>query len=90
MKSNIYKLLILTGLILLNAGLIAQGPPSPPGENGSGNDQTTGGGATLGSGIEILMIMGLTYGSKKTYQKVKSNLVNQNKSKSRSTLDEQD
>lgn len=42
-------------------------PPPPPG-NGSSGNQTSGGGAPIGSGLFILLGLGITYGSAKGYK----------------------
>ncbi len=44
------------------------GPPNPPSGHGSGDDQNPGGGAPIGSGVFILLSLGVAYGGKKLYE----------------------
>lgn len=44
----------------------ASPPPPPPGDHGE-NDNQYGGGAPVGSGIAILLGLGVIYGGKKLY-----------------------
>ncbi len=67
MKKNNLKLLIFSLLLIVGQQLLAQGPPNPPTDPSSGN-QVVGGTAPLGGGLEILLLMGLAYGSRKTYK----------------------
>ncbi|MBK9292327.1 MAG: hypothetical protein IPM52_11975 [Bacteroidetes bacterium] len=46
--------------------LLAQGPPSPPLDPVSGGGPV-GGSAPVGSGIDLLLLMGAAYGSRKLY-----------------------
>jgi len=59
---------ILTGLFILflSIGIMAQGPPDPPGEHG-GDGDVPGGNAPIGGGIFILLGLGAAYGGKKVY-----------------------
>ena len=52
----------------------AQGPPTPPGDNGLNTNQPAGpgGGAPIGSGIAILLSLGAAWGGKKAYQAFKT------------------
>ncbi len=57
---------------ILSTGVMAQvGPPDPPGEHGSGDDEAPGGGAPIGSGVFILLGLSSVYGSKKVYNLLK-------------------
>jgi hypothetical protein len=47
-------------------------PPNPPSDPSSGGNEVVGGDAPVGGGLEILLLMGLAYGSKKTYKIWKS------------------
>ena len=63
----------VTALITLGTTLMAQNPPHPNG----GNDPTSGGntpvgGAPIGGGLVMMMIMGVAYGTKKVYDLRKS------------------
>ena len=80
MKSTIKKtILVAITALLLFAGPIAQaqewqqreplgngptGPPPPPGSHGGGGDFEA---APIGSGLLILLSLGLAYGGKKVY-----------------------
>ena len=67
MKKNILKLLLFSLLLIVGQVLIAQ-PPNPPGDPSSDGNQVVGGNAPIGGGLELLLLMGLAYGSKKTYK----------------------
>jgi len=60
--------LIITAIFfgLLSFSLQAQ-PPDPPGGHGETEDQESGGGAPLGSGIIIMTVLGAAYAGKKAY-----------------------
>ncbi len=67
---------LLIGLIIsiCSVSLNAQsgGPPPPPGGHGSGNDfNSPGGGAPIGSGVGILLVLGAAYGGRKIYKFMK-------------------
>jgi hypothetical protein len=70
MKKNNLKLLIFSLLLIVGQVLMAQ-PPNPPSDPSTGNE-VVGGDAPVGGGLEILLLMGLAYGSKKTYNIWKS------------------
>jgi hypothetical protein len=73
MKKNILKLVLFSCLIIFGQQVLAQGgPPNPP-ENPSTQGPPVGGNAPIGGGIELLLVMGLAYGSKKTYKIWKKN-----------------
>lgn len=59
---------IIAGLfvITLSLGALAQGPPDPPGDHGSTEDQP-GGTAPIGAGTLLLIGLGAAYGGKKVY-----------------------
>jgi len=61
--------LIITGLFLLtlSLGALSQGPPDPPDEHGSNEDQAPGGTAPIGTGTILLLGLGAFYGGKKVY-----------------------
>ncbi len=69
MKSKGFKMLITAMLMLLfSASLTAQDPPPPPNDPssiGGNNNLPVGGGAPIGSGLFLLVAMGLGYGYKK-------------------------
>jgi hypothetical protein len=71
MKKNIIKLILFSCLIVAGQQLPAQGPPNPPGDP-SLQGPPVGGSAPVGGGLEILLVMALAYGSKKTYKLWKS------------------
>jgi hypothetical protein len=70
MKKNILKLILFSCLLIAGQQLIAQGPPDPPGDPSIGGPPV-GGSAPIGGGINILLLMCLVYGSKKTYKQWK-------------------
>jgi len=70
---QLIKTLAIVALITLGTTLMAQNPPHPNG----GNDPTSGGntpvgGAPIGGGLVMMMIMGVAYGAKKVYHLRKS------------------
>jgi hypothetical protein len=70
---QLIKTLAIVVLITLGTTLMAQNPPHPNG----GNDPTSGGntpvgGAPIGGGLVMMMIMGAAYGAKKIYHLRKS------------------
>jgi hypothetical protein len=67
MKKNIIKLVLFSCLLIAGQQLLAQGPPNPPGDP-SLQGPPVGGSAPVGGGLELLLVMGLVYGSKKTYK----------------------
>ncbi len=68
MKTKYIKTLLFTGMLIAGSQLLAQGPPNPPGDpSGGGNVGPVGGSAPITGGIEMLLLMGLAYGSKKTW-----------------------
>jgi hypothetical protein len=66
MKKNMFKILIFSFLLIASQQLIAQGPPPPPGDP-SLQGPPVGGSAPIGGGIEILMLMAVGYGTRKSY-----------------------
>jgi hypothetical protein len=72
MKNIIIKSVFILCIILLGKVLLAQGPPNPPADP-SLQGPPVGGGAPIGGGLEMLLIMGLAYGSKRTYKLWKKN-----------------
>lgn len=67
MKSIINKTLAIIGLIMFSTGAFAQVPPPPPGGGHGEAGNQDGGGAPIGSGIGILLSMGVAYGARKIY-----------------------
>jgi hypothetical protein len=60
----------ITAILLLffSATVIAQNPPPPPNDpSGDGGNLPVGGGAPVGTGLSLLVLMGLGYGCKKWY-----------------------
>ncbi len=72
MKSIMRKSIAVVAFSLLASGTFAQGPPPPPSEHGSGGNQSTGGTASLTSGIGLLLTLGAAYGGKKVYRNWKN------------------
>ncbi len=67
------KLSLIVIGILLTSVSFSQGPPAPPSGQGSTGNQN-GGNAPVGSGIAILLGLGIAYGSKKVYDLKKEDL----------------
>ncbi len=65
MKKSILITLIVFS-ILFNTNIWAQVPPPPPPDHGSTGNQN-GGNAPIGSGLLILIGLGVGYGGKKFY-----------------------
>lgn len=66
MKKIIFNLLLAFGLILFGFAALGQ-VPDPPGGHGQTGDQPAGGGAPIGSGLTLLIALGVAYGARKTY-----------------------
>jgi len=65
---KVFKVLLLNivmVLALLISNPVQADPPGMPGGHGGSNDQPPGGGAPIGGGIGILLLLGAAYGSKK-------------------------
>jgi hypothetical protein len=69
MKIQIYKALLIAGLIIASIfSLYGQSaPPPPPATPGGNGNQPVGGGAPIGAGIGFLLVMAAGYGAKKVY-----------------------
>jgi len=67
----------ITLITFFSIALSAQTPPPPNGGNtpGEGDNTPVGGGAPVGTGLAILVALGLGYGGKKIYQMKKMDLV---------------
>jgi hypothetical protein len=69
------KLLLITMHLLLGCGmtLLAQEPPHPGGDpSGTPGAGPVGGGAPVGSGFSILLVLGAAYGFKKIRENLKT------------------
>ncbi len=66
-------IITLAAALTLSINSFAQAPPPPPPDHGSTGNQN-GGNAPIGSGLAILMGLGLAYGGKKLYDSRKENL----------------
>ncbi len=66
------KTLQLTMFLVFFSGLtlLAQAPPNPPGNAGSGGGPV-GGNAPIGSGMVIMLAMGAAYAGWKKYEEVR-------------------
>ncbi len=74
MKKQILSITITLFFTLFAYSGFSQGPPPPPsGGHGSSGNQT-GGNAPIGSGLFILMGLGVAYGSRKLYSMKKEDL----------------
>jgi hypothetical protein len=69
MKKTIFNLILVGLLIIVPVIFVsASAPPPPPPPGGpSGTDIPIGGSAPIGSGLVMLISMGIAYGSKKIY-----------------------
>ena len=69
MKTNFRILLIAAFLITAPLFMLAQAPPHPNGgaPPTSGTNGPVGGGAPIGSGVILLVAMGMAYGASKLY-----------------------
>lgn len=67
------QILTLSIFLSMSVPSFAAPPPPPPGSGGTGGsvDQRTGG-ATLNSGLFILLALGLAYGSRKLWLSYKA------------------
>ncbi len=67
MKKIISKALMVLFLLVVDQLLFAQ--PLPPSDHGSTGNETSknGGGAPIAGGIDILLLLGAAYGSKKVW-----------------------
>lgn len=61
------RILSFSIALLMGATLLAQAPPTPPGNPGSGNTPVGGGAAPLVGGIALLMGLAAGYGAMKLY-----------------------
>ena len=61
--------LIFAPIVVSN--VFSQVPPPPPPGGGSGNPTPVGGAAPIGSGLVVMLMMGVAYGSKKIYNAFK-------------------
>ena len=68
MKKAIINL-IITGLLIVVPVIItcASDPPPPPPPGPGGSDLPIGGAAPIGSGLIMLVSMGVAYGAKRVY-----------------------
>jgi hypothetical protein len=79
MKKNIIKTVLMLCFVIVGQVLLAQGPPNPPADP-SLQGPPVGGGAPIGGGIEILLLMAVGYGTRKTYKlRMRKNELNKNK-----------
>jgi len=62
------KILTLTAILMISGfSLLAQAPPTPPENPSNGGGGPVGGGATIGSGLVLLIAMAAGYGGKKVF-----------------------
>jgi hypothetical protein len=70
------KILAITAILTISGfALLAQAPPTPPTNAGTGGGPVGGGGAPIGSGIVLLIAMAAGYGGKKVFDFRKRELV---------------
>jgi len=71
MKKVISILTVLVFTLFFSMSVDAQGPPPPPGDsNHHAGGTPIGGNAPIGGGLFILLGLGAAYGSRKVYQLV--------------------
>jgi len=78
---TIFKILLVSFFLLVfQFALFAQSPPPPPPPGGgqSGNGNVPGGGAPIGSGLAIMLLLGAAYGSKKLLNLNSEEITNNN------------
>ena len=68
MKKLFQTFLVVSAFVLLPIALSAQTPPHPNGGGGPGSGNTPVG-APIGSGLIIMLVSALAYGTKKTFYK---------------------
>ncbi len=62
------KIILLTVFAAISSfALLAQAPPTPPGDAGGSGGPVGGGGAPIGSGIVLLITLAAGYGAKKVF-----------------------
>jgi len=61
-------------LMISRFSLLAQAPPVPPINAGTGGGPVGGGGAPIGSGLILLILLAAGYGGKKVYEVRKKQL----------------
>ena len=62
------KILAITAILMIGGfSLLAQAPPVPPTNAGTGGGPVGGGGAPIGSGIVLLISLAAGYGGKKIF-----------------------
>jgi hypothetical protein len=60
------KILAITAILIISGfSLLAQTPPPPPDNPAGGGNGPVGGGAPIGSGLIMLVGLGLAYGATK-------------------------
>lgn len=68
---NEFRILAISltlGLFIGMSAISLAQPPNPPGDHGSTGNQAPGGGmAPIGSGLIVLLGMGVAYGAKKVF-----------------------
>ena len=68
MKTALKNLVILGVFLIISGISFGQQPPPPPGQgHGKPGNQNPGNPTPLGSGLGILLALGLAYGGKKVY-----------------------
>ena len=77
---TIFKILLVSFFLLVfQFALFAQEPPPPPSGGGqSGDGNVPGGGAPIGSGLAIMLLLGAAYGSKKLLNLNSEEITNNN------------
>lgn len=65
------KIKLIIAIVFGSICLYAQ-PVPPPSDNGQNGNQPAGGGAPIDGGLSFLLIMGVVYGAKKTFQLIKN------------------
>jgi hypothetical protein len=64
-KFKIHLILLFLGFVI-SAGIMAQGPPTPPSDPNAGGNQSPSG-APIDPGTTVFLILAAAYGLKKAY-----------------------
>lgn len=72
MKKYVLIPLLFGAMLFGSQQIFAQNAPNPPSDHGSTTDSSPGGGAPIGDGMVLLLMMGAAYGGFKGYRFLKT------------------